>query len=70
MPLTNTAIKNAQPKQKPFKLSDGNGMYLLVNSTSEGSYYLGIIVAPVAMYLIWMMVLGNRIFPPVSMFTE
>jgi len=28
--LTNTAIKNAKPKDKPYKLSDGKGLYLLI----------------------------------------
>lgn len=31
MPLTETAIKKAKPGDKPIKLSDGRGMYLLVN---------------------------------------
>ena len=31
MPLTETAIKKAKPADKPIKLSDGRGMYLLVN---------------------------------------
>ncbi len=31
MPLTETAIKKAKPGIKPVKLSDGKGMYLLVN---------------------------------------
>jgi len=31
MPLTDTAIKKARPGDKPVKLSDGKGMYLLVN---------------------------------------
>lgn len=29
--LTDTKIKNAKPKDKPYKLSDGNGLTLLVN---------------------------------------
>ena len=29
--LTDTAIRNTRPKDKPFKLSDENGLYLLVN---------------------------------------
>jgi hypothetical protein len=37
MRLTNTAIKNAQPKGKPYKLSDGGGMYLEV--MPNGSKY-------------------------------
>jgi integrase len=31
MPLTDTAIKKAKPGAKPVKLSDGKGLYLLVN---------------------------------------
>ncbi|MCX7312465.1 MAG: tyrosine-type recombinase/integrase [Alphaproteobacteria bacterium] len=30
MPLTDTAIRNAKPARKPFKLSDGGGLYLLI----------------------------------------
>lgn len=30
MPLTDVAIRNAKPGAKPIKLSDGNGMFLLV----------------------------------------
>ncbi len=37
MPLTDTAIRNAKPKDKPYKLSDEKGMYLLVNQT--GKYF-------------------------------
>lgn len=36
--LTETTIKNAKPKDKPYKLSDGGGMYLLVNPTG-GKYW-------------------------------
>ncbi len=35
MPLTDTAIKKAKPSDKPVKLSDGKGMYLLVNPTGS-----------------------------------
>ena len=35
MPLTDIAIKKALPREKPYKLSDGEGMYLLVNSTGK-----------------------------------
>ena len=31
MPLTNTAIRNARPSEKPVKLFDGGGLYLLLN---------------------------------------
>lgn len=35
MPLTDTAVKKAKPGPKPVKLSDGKGMYLLVNPTGS-----------------------------------
>jgi integrase len=31
MPLTDSAIKTAKPAEKPYKLADGLGLYLLVN---------------------------------------
>jgi hypothetical protein len=37
MPLTDSTIKNAKPKDKPYKLADEKGMYLLVNP--NGSKY-------------------------------
>lgn len=37
MPLTATAAKEAKPKEKPYKLSDEKGMFLLVNP--NGSKY-------------------------------
>jgi integrase len=37
MPLTDTAIRNAKPKDKPYKLTDGKGLYLLVNKV--GKYF-------------------------------
>lgn len=37
MPLTATAIRNAKPKSKQYKLSDEKGMYLLVNKA--GKYF-------------------------------
>jgi integrase len=33
MPLTDTAIRNAKPSQKPLKFSDGGGLHLLVQPT-------------------------------------
>ncbi|HIO97859.1 MAG TPA: DUF4102 domain-containing protein [Leucothrix sp.] len=33
--LTDTATKNAQAKDKPYKLSDGQGLYLLVNKINK-----------------------------------
>ena len=37
MPLTNTVISNAKPQEKAYKLSDKDGMYLLVHP--NGSKY-------------------------------
>jgi hypothetical protein len=33
--LTDLAIRNAKPKEKPYKLTDGKGMYLLVNQAGK-----------------------------------
>ena len=38
MPLTNIAIKSAKPKDKQYKLSDKNGLYLLVHPNG-GKYW-------------------------------
>lgn len=35
MPLTDTAIRAAKPSQKPYKLTDGGGLFLLVNPTGS-----------------------------------
>lgn len=32
-PLVDTRLRNAKPKEKPYKLTDGNGLYLLVTPT-------------------------------------
>lgn len=37
MKLTDTACRNAKPKDKPYKKADGGGLYLLVNP--DGSKY-------------------------------
>ena len=31
MALTDTAIRKAKPAGKPYKMTDGDGLYLLVN---------------------------------------
>ena len=36
--LTDTAVKSAKPKDAPYKLSDGGGMYLLIKPNS-GKYW-------------------------------
>ncbi len=33
MALTDTAIRNAKPKDKPYKLGDAGGLFLLVQPT-------------------------------------
>src|SRR5476651_316168 len=33
MSLTDIAVRNAKPRAKPFKLSDGGGLFLLVQPT-------------------------------------
>lgn len=35
MPLTDTVIRQAKPSEKPRKLADGGGLYLLVNQTGK-----------------------------------
>jgi len=35
MPLTEVAVRNAKPEAKPIKLSDGQGMYLLIQPTGS-----------------------------------
>lgn len=36
-PLTDIPTRTAKPKDKPYKLSDGGGLYLLVNT--DGAKY-------------------------------
>ena len=31
MPLTEIAVRSSKPREKPYKLADGLGMYLLVS---------------------------------------
>ena len=33
--LTDTVVRNAKPKEKPYKLFDGGGLYLLVKPTGS-----------------------------------
>ena len=37
MSLTDTTIRNAKPKEKQYKLTDGKGMYVLVKQA--GKYF-------------------------------
>ena len=39
MPLTDTAIRNAKPAEKPLRLFDGGGLYLEVAPTSGGKWW-------------------------------
>lgn len=38
MLLSNTALKNAKPKEKPYKMADGDGLYLLIKPNG-GKYW-------------------------------
>lgn len=42
MKLTNTQIKNAKPKAKPYKLTDGEGMHLLVHPNGSKYWHLNL----------------------------
>src|SRR5690348_6649822 len=35
MPLSDPAVRNAKPADKPYKLTDGDGLYLLVNNAGK-----------------------------------
>ncbi|MCB4812434.1 Arm DNA-binding domain-containing protein [Methylovorus menthalis] len=37
MPLTELQIKQAKPQPKPYRMTDGHGLYLLVNE--KGKYW-------------------------------
>lgn len=40
MPLTDTAIRNAKPLDKPYKLSDAQGLYLLIKPNGSKLWQL------------------------------
>ncbi len=40
MPLTDTAIRNAKPLDKPYKLSDAQGLYLLIKPNGFKLWHL------------------------------
>lgn len=40
MPLTDTAIKNAKPTEKPRKISDGGGLYIQIQPTGSKLWFL------------------------------
>ncbi len=54
MSLTDTTIKNAKPTDKPYKIADDKGMFLLVNSNGSKSTSFGTITAwkPKAQYFL------------------
>lgn len=37
LPLTDLQVKNAKPKDKPYKLTDGGGLYLLITPAAGSS---------------------------------
>ncbi|KMW72131.1 recombinase [Photorhabdus luminescens subsp. luminescens] len=40
MPLTDTAIRNAKPLDRPYKLSDAQGLYLLIKPNGSKLWQL------------------------------
>jgi hypothetical protein len=40
MPLSDPACKNAKPKDKPYKLTDEKGMFLLINPNASKYFRL------------------------------
>jgi hypothetical protein len=40
MSLNDTSIRNAKPCTKPFKMADGQGLYLLVKPNGSKLWYL------------------------------
>jgi hypothetical protein len=40
VPLTLLQVKNAKPKDKPFKLSDGGGLYLEVTPGGSKRWHM------------------------------
>ncbi|WP_425336901.1 Arm DNA-binding domain-containing protein [Serratia symbiotica] len=40
MPLSDAKIHNIKPSDKPFKLTDSQGLYLLVNPCGSRLWYL------------------------------
>jgi len=44
MPLTNTAINAAKPRQKQYRLTDGQGMYLLIKTSGKKYWRLDYIL--------------------------
>lgn len=38
--LTDVALKNLKPKEKPYKVTDRDGMYVLVSTTGTVSFRL------------------------------
>ncbi len=41
MALTDIKVKTAKPKDKPYKLADGGGMYLLINTNGSKYWRMG-----------------------------
>lgn len=40
MPLTDTTIRNTKPLDKPYKLSDAQGLYLLIKPNDSKLWHL------------------------------
>ncbi len=44
MPLTDTALRNAKPQTKPYKLADGGGLFLLVQPSGVSGGAISIVM--------------------------
>lgn len=64
--LTDTAIRTAKPKEKPWKLTDGGGLYVLVSPTGESSGGSSIATAERKSSLPWGPILSSRSRMPAS----
>ena len=50
MNLTTVAVLNAKPKERPNKLTDGDGMYLLVTRDQPNDTFLCVHAALIAVH--------------------
>jgi len=64
MPLTDTQCRTAKPKDKPYKLTDGNGLYLEVkpNGVKSWRYRFELIVDNKRKESVF--AIGNYVIPP------
>lgn len=58
--LTDTAVKMAKPKEKPWKLTDGGELYVLVSPTGGSSGVSSIVSEERKNALPWAFILSSR----------